>query len=310
MDDLERRFVVWARDRPDVRAAVVVGSRARTDHPADEWSDLDIGLAVTHPDRYLSSTDWIKDIAPVLTLYRDSSGPTYHVLFEGALDVGVAIIPHVQVKLATRFVPVLRRLPFLYRLPGLGQLRAALTEAAEYYRRGGRIILDKDGVAQRFLALLPRLAPPDALPNPSQFTETVSEFWFAAVWTAKHLRRGELWWAMTEGCDGQMKSLLLRMIEWHAKAARGRDVDTWEGGRFLEEWADARVLERLPATFAHYGARDVEQALLATMDLFRWLATDIAERLGYPYPTASDEYVTKWVTDCLSGRDSGPRGGS
>jgi predicted nucleotidyltransferase len=25
-----------------IRAAVVIGSRARVDHPADEWSDLDV----------------------------------------------------------------------------------------------------------------------------------------------------------------------------------------------------------------------------------------------------------------------------
>lgn len=32
---LEARFVEWARSEDGIRAAVVIGSRARTDHPAD-----------------------------------------------------------------------------------------------------------------------------------------------------------------------------------------------------------------------------------------------------------------------------------
>ena len=36
MEQIEQRFAAWAQTQPDIRAAMVVGSRARTDHPADE----------------------------------------------------------------------------------------------------------------------------------------------------------------------------------------------------------------------------------------------------------------------------------
>jgi len=39
---LETRFVAWAQMVEDIRAAFIVGSRARDDHPADDWSDMDI----------------------------------------------------------------------------------------------------------------------------------------------------------------------------------------------------------------------------------------------------------------------------
>jgi len=35
------------------------------------------------------------------------------------------------------------------------------------------------------------------------------------------------------------------------------------------------------------------------MELFRWLATETAPRLGYSYPTAADEYATEWVRSSL-----------
>lgn len=38
---LIEKLAAWVQTRLGVRAAMVLGSRARVDHPADEWSDLD-----------------------------------------------------------------------------------------------------------------------------------------------------------------------------------------------------------------------------------------------------------------------------
>jgi aminoglycoside 6-adenylyltransferase len=298
--DLEQRFVAWARARSDIRAAVVVGSRARSGHAADEWADLDIGFTTTQPRRYLQSDDWLGEIGNVWVAYHDPAGVTRHVLYEGGLDAGLAPIAHGQFQLATRLMPFLRRFPFLYRLPAGRRLRDALAEAAEYYHRGGRVILDKDGVARRFLSLLPDVPLRHGLPARAEFAEAVNEFWFAAVWTAKHLRRGELWWAKCSGLDGRMKALLLRMAEWHAWATHGPDYDTWSGGRFLEEWADPRIVGGLRLAFAHYDAEDLGRGLLATMDLYRWVAVEVTQRLGHTYPAAADAHATEWVSNCLS----------
>ena len=67
----------------------------------------------------------------------------------------------------------------------------------------------------------------------------------------------------------------------------------------MERWADPRALERLCDAFAHYDQDDIRRALLATMDLFRWLAEEIAERLAYCYPTHTDEYAVKLVSALL-----------
>jgi len=61
-EQLIERFVAWARTRPDIHVAIVVGSRARADRPADEWSDLDIVMFVTDPEPYLTSTDWLNNM--------------------------------------------------------------------------------------------------------------------------------------------------------------------------------------------------------------------------------------------------------
>jgi aminoglycoside 6-adenylyltransferase len=43
----------WASAQVDVRAVFLVGSQARVDMAADDFSDVDLGLFVDDPERYL-----------------------------------------------------------------------------------------------------------------------------------------------------------------------------------------------------------------------------------------------------------------
>ena len=91
-----------------------------------------------------------------------------------------------------------------------------------------------------------------------------------------------------------MKRRLIQVLGWHARAG-DPSVDTWHDGRFVEQWADPRALEQLRGTFAYYDAGDVARALTATMELFRWVARETAERLGLSYPVRADEYAKSLV---------------
>jgi aminoglycoside 6-adenylyltransferase len=275
-EQLIERIVQWAEACPDVRAAIIVGSRARADHAADEWSDLDLLLLTTDTERYLTQTDWLESIGnPWLTFLERTPGgqeTERRVLFEGGLDVD--------------FVPL---------LAGRAQQIAHDPLVSAIIRRGTRVLLDKDGIAA------PMTSPTAQAktvcyhpPVPEDFLETVNDFWYHAVWTTKKLCRGELWTAKA-CCDIYMKRLLLRMIEWHARALEGWDYDVWFQGRFLEQWAPPRVVGALRCAFAQYHEADVWRALLATMDMFHCLAIEVAKGLSYPYPAAAEGHVTAWV---------------
>lgn len=72
---LTGRFVAWAQTQPDIHAAIVVGSEAKADRPADGWSDLDIVIFVTDPEPYLTSTDWLKNMDDFwITLTKPTTG--------------------------------------------------------------------------------------------------------------------------------------------------------------------------------------------------------------------------------------------
>ena len=270
------RFTAWATDEPSIRAAVVIGSRARADHPADEWADLDVVIWSIDRRRYLDGDAWVTELGePWITFVEAGPDPRVterRVLFAGGLEVDFAFIdPAVSWAAGDHSASVV----------GL------------VFGRGSRVLLDRDGEVTAILAtLVPSDAVPSrALPDRAEFNRVTADFWYHAVWTAKHLRRGELWWAKGS-CDGHLKGLLLTVLEWEAEA-RGRDH--WFRGRFLEEWADPVTVDGLGRAFARYDEDDIWDALRVTMDLFTRLSRQVATALALPYPVRAEEQARELV---------------
>lgn len=61
-EKIERKFVSWVQTVDDIRAAFIIGSRARKDHPADEWSDMDIIFFTSKQSDYLSNKEWLNNM--------------------------------------------------------------------------------------------------------------------------------------------------------------------------------------------------------------------------------------------------------
>jgi aminoglycoside 6-adenylyltransferase len=285
-EKLIEKFVAWAQCEENIRAAVVIGSRARADHPADEWSDLDLVVLARDPKPLWESADWIANVGvPWITFVEQTPGDggfERRVLFEGGLDVD--------------FAPT-----------AAGDLLAVAGQElppmmADIIARGVKIILDKDGLAELFREGKGGRVP-EAPPAEPGFLNCVNDFWYHTVWTGKHLRRGELWWAIS-CCDMHLAVLLRRMIEWHARATRGPGVDTWMRGRFLEEWADPKAAAALPEVFARYDTEDVWRALRATMKLFHTLAEETAEAWSFSYPAVGEGKAMALVEAMHAGRNT------
>ena len=93
-NELLRNVSDWAEASPDVKAAIIIGSRARTTCPADEYSDLDMILIVSNPDIFLTSNSWLDNIGACWLLFDEyalDGGLERRVLFDNALDVDFVI---------------------------------------------------------------------------------------------------------------------------------------------------------------------------------------------------------------------------
>jgi aminoglycoside 6-adenylyltransferase len=273
------RVVDHARNDPTIHGIVLLGSRARADRPADEWSDTDLLLVVDDPDAFLADAGWPARLGAMAITFLEETG-------HGRRERRVLYVDGTDLDLVPISVDEIRRGPT--ELAGL-----------EILRRGFRILHDRDGL----LADLPAWVADhpvsdDWPPQVVAFENLVSDFWYHAVWTARKLRRGELWVAL-RCLDGYMKGRLLTILEWQARSRDGADADPWFDGRFLERWADAEAVAGLRGAFAHNDAADVARARRATMALFRHEAGDLAVRLELPYPGRADEVATQLVEELL-----------
>jgi aminoglycoside 6-adenylyltransferase len=158
-ESLEAAFVRWARDEVEVRAVIAVGSRARVEPPADDWSDLDLMVYTRAPDRLLENTDWLDQVGRVCIVMpgRTASGePEILVMFDGGFDVDVVV----------------------GRIEDLaGMARAGMVPHG--HLRGARVLVDKDGWAAA------RFPHPSVRPVRPIWTRRSSRPWYRRSGTAR-----------------------------------------------------------------------------------------------------------------------------
>ena len=91
-EEIIQRFCNWAMEYPEIHGAMVIGSRARTDHPADEWADLDLILLAEDAGRFTSDPSWLQNLGELLLTFTElspSGNLERRVLFKGGLDVDI-----------------------------------------------------------------------------------------------------------------------------------------------------------------------------------------------------------------------------
>jgi len=160
------------------------------------------------------------------------------------------------------------------------------------FYRGVRVLVDKENIAKNITPKSFRVPQVMAM-SEDAFVQSVSMFWFLALYLAKQILRNELWVAKVR--DGNMKELLLQMIEWHEKAENGAGYDTWHAGRFLCEWAGEETQAELRNSFGHFDKSDSWKALISSITLYKRLAHDVSRKMNYSYPYDLENHINNWI---------------
>lgn len=282
--ELEHQLTTWAETQPDVIAIVAIGSRGRVHPPPDEHSDLDVLLWTDNLHRYADADDWLHTFGqPILCVFShtDQQLPEWEIIFKDGGKLDVVLIEALPTPLAT----MLREFAH-----------------ADVLQRGFRVLVNKRGddvdASHWSFAAATR-------PDQTRFDHLIKEVLLEATRALKFAQRGDLWRAKNL-CDNVMKKHLLTLLEWHALAKYGDELDIWYDGRFLEQWADAEAVQALPGTFALYEGQDIIRALHATMTLFDRLGRDTAQRDGLNYTGEATQAVLHWLAAAHRSRPVAP----
>jgi aminoglycoside 6-adenylyltransferase len=289
-DVLCDRLTAWAARRADVHAALLVGSRARRDHPADEYSDLDVVLIVDDPEILLGDDEWLQEFGAVSAQVVEPTaigGMTERrVLFASGQDVDFSVVPVALATLLGDFVD--------------------LDEVRELFGRGVRVLFDQLGISEQ-LESIPPPEPGAGLLSEREYHALSSGFWYQLIVAAKKLRRGELWVALAS-CEGRLTATTVELARWWMRL-RQPATDIWHSNRFVEEWLDPSVMSELAATRPAYGEAEIRSSLVRLAALFGRLELDCREATGFA-PAVDERAVQdlfRSLTEDVGERD-GPDG--
>jgi aminoglycoside 6-adenylyltransferase len=127
------------------------------------------------------------------------------------------------------------------------------------------------------------------------YQRTIEEFFSDVPYAAKCLWRGELLplkWCL----DYDMKHVYLRQIlEWKIGLDHNESVSVGALGKGLKKRLSPEIWSKLESTYAGADTADNWTALFRTIDLFREIAVEVGERLGYIYPHELDRRVTAYA---------------
>ena len=279
-DPVIQRLVRWGQEREAVRAMLLTSSRANPSAPVDALSDYDVLLVVEDIHPFFEDRAWLQDFGQVLVVYWDPIHPAPGYDIE---QVGNVIL--YQDGLGIDFI--------LWPVELLRQIAQAPALPADL-DTGYAVLLDKDHLASRLRAPTYSAYIP-APPTNEIYQKVVEDFFSDVPYVAKCLWRDELLpakWCL----DFDMKHTFLRqMLDWRTELDHGWSVPTGVLGRGLKKRLPPEIWSGLESTYVGAGIEENWDALFRTLALFRQVAVEVVDHLGYAYPHDMDRGVVAYA---------------
>ncbi len=279
-DAVIKKIIQWAEARDSIRAVLLTSTRAVPNAQVDIFSDYDVVLVVEDIHPFYEDRRWLADFGEVLVVYWDPIYPDP--------DFGTEKFGNV-----TQYADGLKIDFTLLTAEWLRKVVQAPALPAEL-DAGYRVLLDKDNLTAGIKP--PTLAAYIPVPPTNEvYQRSIEEFFSDAPYVAKCLRRDELLpakWCL----DYDMKHVYLRpMLEWRMELDHNWSVKTGVLGKGLKKRLPSELWSQLEETYTGADIADNWEALFRTMALFRRVAREVGERLGYVYPLDLDQRVTIYV---------------
>ena len=272
------RLIRWAENDPRVRAMVLTSSRAIPHAPTDLFSDYDVILALTEVRPFFEDRDWLEAFGRVLVLYRDPLQPDrgflrsgYVTQYESGLKIDFSLWP----------VEILQQVVADPQLP-------------EEFDAGYRVLLDKDHLTEGLEPPTYRAYIP-APPNEAEYRTVVELLFHEATYAAKHLWRGDLMAAKYNLDIGMKQEDLRVMLEWLIELDHDWSIKPGPYGRRMKRWLRPGLWAELEGTYTGPEPEANWEAIFRTIALFRKVAMEVGERLGYAYPQELDRRAVAYL---------------
>jgi aminoglycoside 6-adenylyltransferase len=284
MENLLSRTLAWAQKESPIKVVIQLGSHMTG--MSDAYSDYDLALFCSSFEDFFNDEKWLSELGKIWVCVHETTrwgNKTYPVL--------LIILEGVE-KLDLTF----------YDRDVLQEILNSPTPPGEY-NRGYKVLLDKDSLTTS-MPLPSYKENPAGKPSQQEFERVIKEFWFEVHHVAKYLKREDLW-AVKFRMGLINDHFLLKMIEWNEEAKRNWESLVPPLGKRMRSWVGPATWEALYKVFAHFDSQDSWKALMHTIELFRTLARDTAQRLGYSSLDDLDAHMSWYIKTLREPNKSG-----
>jgi aminoglycoside 6-adenylyltransferase len=258
-----------AQNDKRIRAVMLNGSRVNPNAHRDIFQDYDIVYFVTDLDTFTADHSWIECFGEIMILQMPEAMEDPPPMNNGHFAYLMQFTDGNRIDLT------------LFPLDRLHEFELESLSA---------MLLDKDGL----FGTLPSPTDSDHLPKPptaKNFSDCCNEFWWVSAYVAKGLWRAEIVYAK-HMLDNFVREQLMKMLTWHVGIKTGFTAGPGKFGKYLKQHLEPVHWALLEGTYSDANYEKTWDALHAMCDLFRILATGVAEHFGFEYPVRDDEKVT------------------
>lgn len=278
--DVIRNLIAWAESREDVRAMVLTSTRAVPGGRVDAFSDYDVIVAVTAVEPYFEDRGWLEHFGSVLVLYRD---------------------PLRDVDGGRRFACITQydsglKIDFTLMTPKALRRCVRGAELPPELDVGYDVLVDKDRITDGLAPPTLTAYVPEA-PSEAEYLTLVEEFLHEATYVGKHLWRDDLLPAKYNLDHAMKQRDLRRMLEWRVELDNGWSMATRAYGKGLRSVLPADIWAALEDTYARADREENWNALFRTLSLFRRVAVEVGDELGFEYPEEMHRRVSEYLSE-------------
>lgn len=265
-----------AEDDVRVRAVYMNGSRTNPNVYKDIYRDYDVVFVVTEIQSFLSDKNWISIFGELAIVQEPSSSA-----FGWGLDDDITK----EYNWLMLFTDG-NRIDLSIKVFDYG-LKNYLSDTLCIK------LLDKDN-------LLPDI--PDSndslyhikMPSKPQYDGCCNEFWWCLNNVAKGIVRDQIPYAQRMYME-IVHVELEKMIEWYIGMHHNFTVSSGMWGKYFKKYLSLELYEQYIKTYSDCEVENLWSAIFTACDLFRNVAAQVANQLGYVYNKQDDEGIMNYL---------------
>jgi hypothetical protein len=272
----------WARREDNVAGVIVIGSLAREQLEADQWSDLDLMVFVKDIQILVNEHEWLAEFGQPICYFNaitpfhwaDWDWIVKRALYADNRDVDFSIL---------RF----------------DRLDDVLAVNQSIMAKGCEVIYDAQEnllTAKINQLLIDNTTEEFRIPTEPELNAIINEILYHIIWAYKKIKRHELWVGVSL-INTTIKNLLLQLIEiYNVTVAHSTNFIMFEG-RFLERRTPPEVLEKLSHCVTKYDEQAAIDTLGHVIEITEFIVQAICAENDLEMNTDAFEGIRKLYTE-------------